>query len=132
MYEDHQTDDQVAACRGQRGAAPGAGVAAGLLVEVLPQRLHPAPAVRRARPEDVPQDRLPRRRAAPGRLLRTPGGSGPGRAAPLLDALLRRQEAAKKGEFLRLLVHATARAQEGGLIPDKPTAAVDATGMESR
>ena len=53
-------------------------------------------------------------------------------AASLLDPVLRRQAAAKKGEFLLLLFRATARAQEGGLIDAKPTAAVDATGMESR
>ena len=54
-------------------------------------------------------------------------------AAPaLLDPLLRRQAAAKKGEFVVLLFRATVRAQEGGLIGAKPTAAVDATGMESR
>src|SRR4029079_15366366 len=38
----------------------------------------------------------------------------------------------KKGEFALLLLQATARAREGGLIGAKPTAAIDATGMESR
>ncbi|HZY90013.1 MAG TPA: transposase [Gemmataceae bacterium] len=45
--------------------------------------------------------------------------------------MLRRQ-AAKKGEFVLLLFQATARAQERGLIGDKPEAAIDATGLESR
>jgi hypothetical protein len=40
--------------------------------------------------------------------------------------------ALKKGAFVLLLHRATTRAQEGGLIGPKPTAAVDATGMESR
>jgi Transposase DDE domain len=43
-----------------------------------------------------------------------------------------RRRAAKKGEFALLLFRATARAKERGLIGPKPTAAVDATGMESR
>ena len=58
--------------------------------------------------------------------------SRPGRGAPLLDPLLCRQAAAKKGAFVVLLFRATVRAQEGGLIGAKPTAAIDATGMESR
>jgi hypothetical protein len=43
-----------------------------------------------------------------------------------------RRAADKKGEALLLLLSATARAKEAGLIGDKPTAAVDATGLESR
>jgi hypothetical protein len=46
--------------------------------------------------------------------------------------VLRRRPAAKKGEFVLLLLHATARAQESGLIGARPEAAVDATGLESR
>src|SRR5262249_38262698 len=54
------------------------------------------------------------------------------RGAALLDPLLRRQAAVKKGEFVLLLYQATARARGRGLIGGKPTAAVDATGLESR
>jgi len=43
-----------------------------------------------------------------------------------------RRAAAKKGEVFYLLYQATARAQESGLIGDKPEAAIDATGLESR
>jgi hypothetical protein len=46
--------------------------------------------------------------------------------------VLRRAAAVKKGESVRLLFQATARAQESGLIGEKPTAALDATGLESR
>src|SRR5689334_22182553 len=101
-YGNYKTDDQVAACRGARGAAPGAGVAAGLLVEVLAQGLHPAPAVRRLDPEDLPQDRLPGRRSAPRRLLRAARRPGAVQGARPLHPLLRRQEAAKKKEILLL------------------------------
>src|SRR4029079_15810341 len=131
-YEDHKTDDQVATGRGPGGAAPGTGEPAGLLLEVLPPGLHPAPAVRHLGPQDVPQGRLPRRGGAPGRLRRAALRPGAAQAARPLHPLLRRQKAAKKGEFVLLLFRATARAQQGGLIPDGPTAAVDGTGMESR
>src|SRR5262249_33230492 len=129
-YGNHKTDDQVAAGRGAGSVAFGPGGDAGVLVEVLPQGLHPAPAVRRAGAQDVPQGRLPRRRRAPGRLLRASLRFGPVQAARPLHALLRRQKAAKKGDFVVLLFAATARAEEAGLIGEKPTAAVDATGME--
>jgi hypothetical protein len=46
--------------------------------------------------------------------------------------VLRGRPAAKKGEVVSLLLRATTSAQERGLIGDQPTAAVDATGLESR
>jgi transposase len=46
--------------------------------------------------------------------------------------VLRRAAAAKKGDFVVLLLCATASAADRGLIADKPTAAVDGTGLESR
>ena len=116
VYEHHQTDDQVAAGRGPRGAAPGPGGPARLLVQVLPKGLHPAPALRPVGAEDLPQDRLPRRRPDARGLRRAARGPRPGRAAPLLDPLLRRQAATKKGEFVVLLFRATARP---GTRPDR-------------
>ena len=90
-------------------ALPGAGGSARLFVEVLPQGLHPAPTVRRPGPEDLLQDRLPGRRPVAGRLRRVARGSRPGRGARLLDPLLCRQAAAKKGAFVVLLFRATVR-----------------------
>src|SRR4051794_27814307 len=131
-HEYHTTDDQIATGGGPGGAPPRGRGPARLLVQVLPQGLHPAPAVRPAGPEGLPQDRLPRRRpAAPG-LRRAARGTPPGRRPALLHPLLRGQAAAKKGEVVLLLFQATARAEQGGLIGDKPEAAVDATGLESR
>jgi Transposase DDE domain len=46
--------------------------------------------------------------------------------------VLRGRTAAKKGEAVRLLYRATTSATDRGLIGDKPTAAVDGTGLESR
>jgi hypothetical protein len=42
------------------------------------------------------------------------------------------QRLLKGGEFVGLLLRATRRARQGGLIDEKPEAAVDATGLESR
>jgi hypothetical protein len=46
--------------------------------------------------------------------------------------VLRRAAAAKKGDFVVLLVCATTSATDRGLIGEAPTAAVDGTGLESR
>jgi hypothetical protein len=46
--------------------------------------------------------------------------------------VLRGRSAAKKGEVVVLLLRATTSATDRGLIGDKPTAAVDGTGLESR
>jgi hypothetical protein len=46
--------------------------------------------------------------------------------------VLRRAAALKKGDFVVLLFRATASAKDRGLIGEKPTAAVDGTGLESR
>src|SRR5262249_26063628 len=114
------------------GPAPGARGPAGLLQQVLPQGLHAAPAVRHPGAEDVLQDRLPRRHPAAGGLRRTPRGAGPGRGAALLDPLLRRQAAVKKGESALRLSRPPAPARAAGLLGGRPPAAVDATGRESR
>ena len=46
--------------------------------------------------------------------------------------MLRRAAAAKKGDFVVLLFRSTTSATDRGLIGEAPTAAVDATGLESR
>ena len=46
--------------------------------------------------------------------------------------MLRPEAVAEKGEFVVLLFGATTSAADRGLIGDKPTAAVDGTGLESR
>src|SRR5438270_6447189 len=131
-HDYYTTDDQIAASRGPGGPAPRSRGPARLLLEVLPQGLHPAPAVRPAGPEDLLQGRLPRRRPDARGLRRPARRPRPGPRPALLYPLQGRPAAAKKGDFVGLLFRATARAQEGGLIGDKPEAAIDATGMESR
>src|SRR5262249_6901436 len=95
------------------------------------QGLHPTPALRHPGPQDVLQDRLPRRRPAPGRLRRAARRLGAGQGAPLLHPVLRGQAAAKKGEVVLLLAQATVRATQGGLISGHPTAAWDGPGWDS-
>src|SRR5215470_5976920 len=132
MYHDYTNYDQIATggCPGSLRACPRGD--ARLLLQVLAPGLHPAPALRPAGPQDLLQDRLPRRCPTAARLRRAARRPGPGQGPALLHPLLRRRAAAKKGEVVLLLFQATARAQERGLIDDQPEAAVDATGLESR
>src|SRR6516165_10786262 len=89
------SDDQVLA----PGRPPGV---AGLLLPDQPPRLHPGPAVRRPGPEDLPQDRLPRRRRLPPRLRRAARRPGAVQGAPLLDLVLRGAAPPAKGGFRKL------------------------------
>src|SRR4051812_7847403 len=123
-------DDQVSPGGRPGGPAAGPGGDAGVLVEVQPEGLHPAPAVRRPGPQDVPQDRLPRGGPVPRRLRRDPQRPRVEGRPPLLDVVLRGRTAAKKGDFIVLLVCATTSAADRGLIGGKPTVAVDGTGLE--
>src|SRR5262249_20704209 len=102
-HDYYTTDDQIAAGRGPRGAAPRPRGTARLLVEVLPQGLHTAPALRPAGPEDLLQDRLPRCRRLAPRLPRAARRPRLGQGPALLHPLLRRTAAAKKGEVVCLL-----------------------------
>src|SRR5947209_9017227 len=132
-HEDTLPDDQIPAGRGPGGPAPGPAGVAGLLRSDQPQGLHPTPVVRHPVPHDLHQYGLPRRRPVPHRLQRDPRRPrAQGRCPPLLDPVLRGRPAAQKGEVVCLLVCATTSATGRGLIGDKPTAAVDGTGLESR
>src|SRR5262245_38091950 len=131
-HDYHTTDDQIAAGRGPRGLAARPRNLARLLLQVLAPGLHPAPAVRPAGPKDLLQGRIPRPRPAARGLQRPARRPGAEPGAALLHPLQGRRAAAKKGEFVLLLFQATARAQGRGLIGEKPEAAVDATGLESR
>src|SRR6476646_2279832 len=104
MYEHYTSDDQIATGGGAGGLAPGAGVPAALLVQVLAQGLHPAPAVRPAGAEDLLQDRLPRRHPDARRLRRAAPRPRPGGGPALLHPLLRRRPDPQKKGFATLLL----------------------------
>lgn len=112
--------------------AVGTGFVAALLGGNQPQRLYPTPTLRHPDAQDLPQNRLPGRRCLPQGFRRTPRRLGSGEVASLLDAQLRPPKALKRGSFLKLLEGTVTSATECGLIPEKPSVAVDATGLDSR
>src|SRR6516225_358083 len=128
----HPTDDQVATAARPGGIAPGPRSPARLLVPDQPPRLHPGAALRHPGAQDVPQDRLPRRRRGPGGLPRAARRPGAGQGAPLLDPVLRGAAAPPKRGFRKLQRKAFRRARLRGLIGDRPELALDATGLYAR
>src|SRR5205085_3954519 len=123
--------DEVRAGSGPRGTGRCQRGPAGLRLEVLQEDLHPAPTRRRPGRPPVPPDRLPGHRAAPPGLGRVARRAGPGlaRPGPLHPPEGGRTAARKKGgdALLDATVAAGAR-----LIPGRPRAAIDATGLEVR
>ena len=61
-YSNHTTYDQIAPCRGSGGVPLGQGSHAGIFLEVLQDRFHPASIVCLAGSQNVLQDRLSRSR----------------------------------------------------------------------
>src|SRR5262245_11821039 len=132
MYDNSTPHDQVAS--GPRAYRPGHGSErlARLLLEVLPTRLHPPSALRPAGPARVPQDRLPRAGADAQGMGRTARGARPGRGPRSLHAPTRRAARVREKGGAALLDRTVAAARARGLIPEKPRAAIDATGFETR
>lgn len=132
-HDNYDTNhDHIAAGGGATSLALGPRRYADLLLEVLAPRLHPAPAFRLARPQDLPGDRLRRSDADTGALQRTAPRPRPGQGPALFDRLQSGPAAAKKGEPILLLVAATVRARHSGLIDEQPEVVIDATGLDSR
>src|SRR5262249_53788994 len=132
VYEYQTHHDQIAVGRGPRSPDHGAGGPAASLVQVLPQGLHPAPAVRPADLARVPQDRLPGAGAIPAGLARPAPDAGPIQGSrPLHPPEGGHPPSGKKG-VAALFDAAVARARQQGLIGPKPRGVIDATGYETR
>src|SRR5262245_12601096 len=132
MYEDHSPHDQVASGSGPHRPGHGRDRLAAVLLQVLPSRLHPAPALRPAEPARVPQARLPRPGTDPPRVGRAARRPRPDQGPrPLHDPEGGHPAARKKGVDA-LLGRTVAEARARRLIPLKAKAAVDATGFETR
>src|SRR5512143_1563424 len=132
MYEDLTSHDQIPpggrSCRARRRS----GGPAGLRLEVLPARLHPAPALRPADAPRVPQGRLPRPGADPPRVARVARYLAADEDPRSFDDAEGRRAAAHKRGVDALPAQTVGAARDRGLIPEKPRAAIDATGYETR
>lgn len=132
LHETNIFDDQITPSGGPGSSTFGSRHLTALLCYTQPKRLYAISALCHPGSESLSQDRLSWRRCLPRRLYRTPSRSRLDQGATLFDPQLCRTTALKKGESVLLLFHAVTSAVERGLIQDLPTAAVDATGLESR
>src|SRR5687767_790598 len=95
-YEHHTNNDAVAVGLYPTGIGGRTRRAAAVLLEVLQEGLHPAPARRHPGAEDLPQNGLSRRRGAAPRLGRTPHRAGTQEGAALHHAPEGQREPQKK------------------------------------
>src|SRR2546423_1028586 len=118
MYHDNYntTHDQIAAGGGSGSFAPRTRCHAGILLEGFAAGLHAASTFCPVSPQDLLQDRLPRLDRDARGFLRTPRRSRARQSPSLLDALQGPSAVVKKGEPVFLLIEATVRAQDSGLI----------------
>src|SRR4051794_31372553 len=132
MHGYRTSHDQIAVGVGPHRAGRRPRGPARLLLEVLPQGLHSAPALRPDGPPRVPPDRLSWPGGDAPRLGRPTRRPGPDQGPrPFHHAEGGRAAAGKRGVDA-LLGQTVANARDRGLIPAKPRAAIDATGFEAR
>ena len=124
--------DPIAGRIGSDGPESGPGWDRNLFVPFLPQRLYTTSVVCHSGLKTILQHRLSRRDPVSARLFRLTPGSQTQTGASLLDLVLCRKKAAKKGAFETLLNATLNHARQMKLIPKRPIGAVDSTGMESR
>ena len=132
VYENHTKNDQIAGGTGQGGISCCPGQSSNLFVPLFPQRFYPAPVVFDTGLENLFQDRLSRYHSAFVRFSGSSQTSWPQKNTTLLDSLLCRATATKKGAFESILKAIFDRAGKLKLFKRQIQGAVDATGMESR
>src|SRR5262245_38668368 len=131
-YEHHTSDDEIRSGRGASGFGSRTRCLASVLVQILQEDLHPTPTPCHPGCSTVPQGRLPRYRAIPQGLVRSPSRTGLGRGCsrPLHHPEGCRTSPGKKGADALLTVTTIVDVASVGSSP--PTrAAIDATGLES-
>jgi hypothetical protein len=132
MYGNKKEDDQIAGSPGQNGFTNSPGFPASLLASILTEAFYTTPVVRHFGPSAVLKNRLSRYHTDARRLLGSAQGPEFERHTTLFHSLLCRAKAAKKRGFEKLLAAIFSQARQAKLIEEHPTAAVDATGLETR
>jgi hypothetical protein len=132
VYENHKNYDQIADGVGKRGLAYRQSRPCRLLVPLFTQRFYTASVVCDTGLADIFQDRLSRHRWTAARLAQSLQMSRTQTDTTLLNPLLRRATAAKKGAFENLLRALFSRARKLRLLKRLSQGAIDSTGLESR
>jgi hypothetical protein len=132
VYEDKKKNDKIASSTGKDGFADGKRLLAAILTSLFTETLYTASVVRDFSIAAVSQNRLSWYYTNAQRLLGFTQGSGIKEYSALFDPLLCRATPVKKRAFEKLLASIFNQAYQLKLIEDCPTAAIDATGLETR
>jgi len=132
VHENKKNNDQIADRIGQNGHAHRKSRTGYLFFSLLPSRLYSTSAIYNTGLAAVPQDRLSRNHPDAQGLFRLTKSPGSKQSPTLLHCLLCRKTASKKRAFENLLNAIFDQAEAIGLLDEKKTAALDATGLESR
>lgn len=131
-FKKQTKNDQIAGLGGPDGDGNRTERSGCLFLPHFPSGLHPASIICHSGLKTVLQNRLPGCHTVSARLFRFEKSPEAQTRTALLNTLLCRKTAAKKRAFESLLKATLDRARELKLLPKRPVAAVDATGMESR
>jgi len=132
LYENKKNNDQIANSLGQNGHAYRQSWPGQLFFTLLTSRLYTTPAIRHTGPTPVSKNRLSWHNPDAQGLLRLAKSTRLKESTALLHPLLCRKTTGKKRAFESLLNAIFDQAEAIGLLDEKKTAAVDATGLESR
>ena len=132
VYGYKKKNDQIASSTGQSSFAHGKRLTAGILTPLFTETLYPASVVRNSGPASIFKNRLPRYHSDAARFFRFTQGFRFKADSSLFYSLLCRKKAYKKRAFEKLLASIFNQAYQAKLIEDCPTAAIDATGLETR
>lgn len=132
IYERQKKDDQITSSTGQRSPADSQRLSAGILTPIFPKAFHTTPVVRHFGSEAIFENRLSWYYTNAQRFLRSTQGAGPKADTSLFNPLLCREAFDKKRAFEKLLGSIFNQAHQLKLIQKRPTAAIDATGLETR
>lgn len=124
--------DKIAHSTGQCGLKNGKGIFTDILKSVFTQAFYPTPVICNSGLKAILKDRLSQHNPDVKGFFRLTQGVGLKEDTPLFYTLLCRKKAAKKRAFEDLLASMFNQAHQAKLIEDRPTGAIDATGLETR
>jgi hypothetical protein len=124
--------DKITNSTGQSGLKNGKRIFAHILKSIFTQAFYPTPVICNLGSKAILKDGLSRHHPDVKGFFRLTQSLGLKEDTPLFHTLLCRKKADKKRAFEELLASVFNQANQAKLIEDCPTAAIDATGLETR
>jgi hypothetical protein len=131
-YGNEKKDDQITGGFGKNNIKNCQSRSANLFLTFFPQGLYPASVVCHPCSAAISEGRLSRHYPDVTGFFRPSRLPGSQKGTTLFNSVLRREKAAKKRAFEKLLKAIFRRARKLGLLENKVQGAIDATGLETR